>query len=355
MATNKLQAWFPTAKAPIIISAPMLGAANATLAAAVSQAGGIGMIPGGLDFSSSSPHLVTLRASLLTAREHLSLPPSEPLPLGVGFLLFHPSLSKFVETTLPILTEHKVKAVFFFAPTPSTNGEDGGIIKDITSALHDQNIVVFFQVGNVAAARKAVQDGADVVVAQGVDAGGHQFVAGSGVVSLVPEVVDMVGREFPGREVSIVAAGGIVDGRGVAAGLALGADGVVLGTRFLVADEADTPEYRRKLLIETEDGGVSTAKSTVHDDIQGTTFWPAPYDGRALVGQSYKDHVSGLPMEENIKKYGDANQSGDTSRLVSWAGTGVGLVRKGGPAADIVRETRKEAVQSLRWLQGLYL
>ena len=60
-------------------------------------------------------------------------------------------------------------------------------------------------------------------------------------------------------------------------------------------------------------------RSTVHDDIQGTSFWPAPYDGRALVGESYKDHVSGLPIEDNIKKYGEANQSGDTSRLVSWA------------------------------------
>ncbi|KAK4447892.1 hypothetical protein QBC34DRAFT_449825 [Podospora aff. communis PSN243] len=298
-----LQTWFPTAQTPIIISAPMLGAANANLAAAVSQAGGIGMIPGGLDFTPSSPHLKTLTSSLLTAREYLSLPTSEPLPVGVGFLLFHPSLSQFTETALPILTEHKVKAVFFFAPSPSIKEEDT-TVKNIISALHEKNIIVFFQVGNVAAARKAIEDGADVIVAQGVDAGGHQFVAGSGV--------------------------------------------------FLVADEADTPEYRRKLLIETEDGGVTTAKSTVHDDIQGTPFWPAPYDGRALAGDSYKDHVSGLPIAENIKKYSDANQSGDTSRLVTWVGTGVGLVRNGGSAADIVRDIRKEAVQTLRRVQDLY-
>lgn len=81
--------------------------------------------------------------------------------------------------------------------------------------------MIFFQVGTVAAARQAVRDGADAVVCQGVDAGGHQFVGGAGVVSLVVEVGDMLEAKG-GREVVVVAAGGIVDGRGVAAALALG-------------------------------------------------------------------------------------------------------------------------------------
>jgi len=78
------------------------------------------------------------------------------------------------------------------------------------------------QVGTVGAARQAVKDGADVVVAQGVDAGGHQFASGAGVISLVPEVRTMLDTEFPDRDVALVAAGGIVDGRGVAAALTLG-------------------------------------------------------------------------------------------------------------------------------------
>ncbi|KAK0644503.1 2-nitropropane dioxygenase [Cercophora newfieldiana] len=353
MATTKLQSWFPHAQTPIIISAPMLGAANGTLAAAVSKAGGIGMIPGGLDFTPSSPQLATLTSELLAAREHLGLPPSATLPLGVGFLLFHPSLVHFVDTVIPVLTRFKVRAVWFFAPPPESENED--ILKNIISALHAQDIIVFFQVGNVAAARQAVRDGADLVVAQGVDAGGHQFAEGSGVVSLVPEVVDVLGREVPEREVVVVAAGGIVDGRGVAAALVLGAEGAVMGTRFLIADEASTPEFARKLLIEAEDGGISTAKSTAHDDIQGTTFWPTPYDGRALVGESYKDHVAGLPLEQNIERYGDAKKAGDTSRLVQWAGAGIGLVKKGGPAGDIVQETRAQALESLRRIPGVYL
>lgn len=82
--------------------------------------------------------------------------------------------------------------------------------------------MVFVQVGNVAAAREAVLDGADVLVTQGVDAGGHQFRQGAGIVSFVPEVRTMLEKEFGDKDISIVAAGGIADGRGVAGALALG-------------------------------------------------------------------------------------------------------------------------------------
>lgn len=78
------------------------------------------------------------------------------------------------------------------------------------------------QVGNVAAAREALHDGADVLVAQGIDAGGHQFAAGAGIVSLVPEVKAMVEQEAKGREVAVVAAGGIANGSAVVSAIALG-------------------------------------------------------------------------------------------------------------------------------------
>lgn len=220
MSTNKLQTWFPTTKTPIIISAPMLGAANGTLAAAVSQAGGIGMIPGGKDFHPSSPALKTLEAELSAARRYLSLAEDETLPCGVGFLLFEESITSFIETTIPLLTKHKVRAVWLFAPSPPPPA--GNIIKDIIEALHKEEMVVFFQVGNIPAAREAVQNGADVIVAQGVDAGGHQFAKGSGFVSLVPGVVDMLEQEFAERGVVVVAAGGVSEGRGVVAGLGSG-------------------------------------------------------------------------------------------------------------------------------------
>lgn len=90
---------------------------------------------------------------------------------------------------------------------------------------------MFVQVGSVAAARDAVIAGADVIVAQGVDAGGHQWAQGAGVISLVPETRNLLGKEFPDREVGLVAAGGIADGSAVVAALALGAEAAVMGTK----------------------------------------------------------------------------------------------------------------------------
>lgn len=118
-----------------------------------------------------------------------------------------------------MLAEHNPAAVWLFAPDGELKPHAAAIraLKSLTPPP-----VVFVQVGNVAAAREAVEDGADVVVAQGVDAGGHQFRKGSGVVALVPEVKDFLDGVVVDREVGLVAAGGIVDGRGAAAALALG-------------------------------------------------------------------------------------------------------------------------------------
>lgn len=121
------------------------------------------------------------------------------------------------------------------------------------------------QVGTVGAAREAASDGADVVVAQGVDAGGHQFARGAGVVSLVPEVRLMLHDEFAaagpgGRAVAVVAAGGIAHADAVVAAVALGADGVVMGTKFLPARESRFPEAKKRVVLETTDGGASTVK-----------------------------------------------------------------------------------------------
>jgi nitronate monooxygenase len=189
----------------------------------------IGLIPAGFNFTPTSHHLTNLDQELTTARTHLTnnnfLPPNsnDPLPIGVGFIICHPSFrTNFLTTALPILLTHRPAAVWFFAPLP----EDitSGTVRDIISTLKKEGFIVVFQVGTVASARQAVLDGADLLVVQGVDAGGHQFAGGAGVVSLVPEVGDMLSslEGVGGREVAVVAAGGIVDGRGVAAALALG-------------------------------------------------------------------------------------------------------------------------------------
>lgn len=162
--------------------------------------------------------LTTTAAALLSSRT------SNPSPQGMHAHKSKPAANHGQEivSTVP-------QAVWLFAPDPAAavsaaSGQQRAHA-DIIEACHDRGIKVFVQVGNVAAAREALQDGADVLVAQGVDAGGHQFVAGAGIVSLVPEVKAMVaeeGKAVGNREVVVVAAGGIADGSAVVGAIALG-------------------------------------------------------------------------------------------------------------------------------------
>lgn len=145
------------------------------------------------------------------------------LAVGVSFITGHASVVHFKDTALPILRKHRPSAVWLFAPDGGVERPHPSIIAALKTLEAPPPPRVFVQVGNVAAARDAVNDGADVIVCQGVDAGGHQFRRGTGIVSFVPEVKTMLEKEFPGRDVAVMAAGGIADGRGVAAALALGA------------------------------------------------------------------------------------------------------------------------------------
>ncbi|KAM7199377.1 hypothetical protein V8F20_005772 [Naviculisporaceae sp. PSN 640] len=263
-------------------------------------------IQAGWNFQPDSPSLSNLTKELLAARAALDLSefPLTPLPIGVGFIICHPSFfDSFEKGILPILQEHSPQAVWLFAPDPAFVTE--GKVRGVIERLHDSGFMVLYQVGTVAAARQAVRDGADIIVAQGVDAGGHQFASGAGI--------------------------------------------------FLVAKEALTPEFRRKILLETSDGGATTVKSTFHDDIQGTTIWHPIYDGRAIRGSSYEDHAKGMSLEENLKLFNEAKEKGDNSRAVMWSGTGVGLLKREQPAGEIVREVREVAKQRIHFLQQTFL
>lgn len=111
------------------------------------------------------------------------------------------------------------QAIWLFAPNPDATPR---VQPDIIDACHDHGFKVLVQVGTVAAAREAAQDGTDVIVAQGVDAGGHQYASGAGVISLVPEIRLMLQEEFVGKQIALVAAGGITHENAVVAAVALG-------------------------------------------------------------------------------------------------------------------------------------
>jgi len=387
MASTIMKRWFPFANHPLIISAPMDFVTNARLATEVTKAGGLGFIQGGRDFKPGCPlvtrtldeQLANVR-KLLAGHSHLGPGHSDAadvdadkgtLPIGVGFVAYDSSAADhFNETTLPILAKHKPGVVWLFAPSPerpdtirkmiqglrqsadsTVNGTAQSVAGSSGSADRwDLHIAV--QVGTVQAAEEAVKDGADIIVAQGTDAGGHQFASGASIVSLVPEIADVLAKLGANgqegsvtTEVALWAAGGIADGRGVAAALALGADGVVMGTRYMVATESDAQDYKRQAILSTSDGGQNTVKAYIHDHVQGNHSWPERYDGRALVHPSYTDHIKGLSLDENKALFKKAKDSNDLSRMVTWSGTGVGLIKDELPAGEITMRVRDQALE----------
>ncbi|KAI1317567.1 FMN-dependent 2-nitropropane dioxygenase [Xylariaceae sp. FL0255] len=361
-AASRMQRWFPGTAYPLVVSAPMDFVTNPKLVTEVVKAKGFGFIQGGRTFTPDSPVLSQLEAQLSSARQLLAdghdnknVDEKGTLPLGVGFVLYSAcAKSHFKDTIIPILAKHRPAAVWLFAPDPKLEKTLDYVIQALratpsaTDSSWSPKIVV--QVGTVSAAREAAELSADIIVAQGVDAGGHQFAKGAGIVSLVPEIQDMLLHEFPDKDIAVWAAGGLADGRGVAAALALGAEAAVLGTRYMVAVEADTQDFKRKAVLSASDGGLNTVKSQLHDHIQGNFEWPNLYDGRAIVHPSYIDHEAGLPHADNELRFREAKETGDTSRTVTWSGTGVGLVRSELPAAEITKAVRDEASHIIKKL-----
>lgn len=192
----------------------------------------------------------------------------------------------------------------------------------------------------------------DVLVVQGSDAGGHGLKHSASIVPLVPEVLGMLQDEGQAH-IPVVAAGGIVEGRGVAAALALGASGVVMGTRFLAAEEAGIGRGWKTEILRNSDGGRSTTRSTLCDRLKETKGWPDSYDGRAIRNQGHCDEDAGMSDAENVRLFKEEVQRGDEAwgshgRMVAYAGTGLGLISEIKPAASIIEEVSEGARAVLR-------
>lgn len=276
------------------------------------------------------------------------------LPVGVGFLNWGASL----DATLPLLREYRPVAVWFFAPrsleslvewTEKSREATAGKTK------------VWIQVGSVKEAVDVCRMcNPDVLIVQGSDAGGHGLNKAAGLISLVPEVIDKL-QELAKEgtlkiQPTVIAAGGIADGRGVAAAQALGAQGVVMGTRFLASHEANIAQGYKAEVIRAHDGGQTTSRSGVYDTLRGITEWPEAYGGRGVLNQSYHDALSGMSWEENKQLHDEALKAGDqgwgeSGRLTTYAGTCVGLVKRAQSAREITEEVREEARTVLRRLQ----
>lgn len=267
------------------------------------------------------------------------------LPIGVGMLLFITKLDE----AIPVLEKHKPAVVWLFAANEL--GDYEAWTSRIRAGLPKSQ--VWIQVGSVAAALTIAKNSKpDVMSIQGQDAGGHGFEKGAGVISMVPEIVDALAEN--GLNTRLVAAGGISDGRSVAAALALGAEGAVMGTRFIASQEANIHPIWQKAVVAADDGAESTVRSKVFDNLKGPNMWPNAYDGRSIVMESYEAHVSGADIEEIRKMHNEAVKADDAGygthgkgKAAMWAGTGVGLVKKVQPAAEIVEEVRSAALKAI--------
>ncbi|KAF2448350.1 inosine monophosphate dehydrogenase [Karstenula rhodostoma CBS 690.94] len=342
--SKTLQSFFPWIKTPFIISAPMLGASTSRLAVNVSRAGGLGFVAGGTDPASLNK---MLNESKQHPFEMFDYPYTNllqrrgALPIGVGFQLFNSNL----ELLAPIIASHKPAAVWLFAPKVEEDLRSWATqIREATDGLTR----ICVQVGSVAEAERSLALAElDFLVLQGSDAGGHGRRQSASIISLVPEVKDRLAVTQKAG-VPVLAAGGIADARGVAAALALGADGVVMGTRFLASEEAGIPEGWKRQLVNTGDGGVTTRRSTLCDRLKENHDWPAWYNGRTIRNKGHDDEEGGMGDEENVRLYKEESKRGDSAwgahgRMVTYSGTGVGLLHSVEPVESIMEKTIRES------------
>ncbi|KAK9494192.1 nitronate monooxygenase [Lipomyces doorenjongii] len=335
--SNILRKHLPWTQEPLIINAPMSGAAASELAIAVTLAGGLGQIGFMNNIQSLSKQLESARRGLQGVTK--ILPNPQVLPIGLGIIVF----GSAVEEWISLFAQYKPAVVWL---SFASADEFGAWTEGIRRASPDTKVWV--QVGSVTAA-VAVAEAChpDALVLQGSDAGGHGHKDGANVISLIPEVADVL-REHGINDIPLVAAGGIVDGRGSAAALVLGASGVVMGTRFLAATETRVPDAYRDAIFNAWDGASTTVRSRVFDAIWGPNFWPIAYDGRCLRNKVYEEHQKGIAVDRIRAWHYGAMREGGTEPLEArdvvgiWAGTGVGLVKTLANAGDIVREVRED-------------
>jgi nitronate monooxygenase len=311
-----------------IVSAGMGGVAMASLVGAVSEAGGFGIL-GTAGIGPVAIHNEIAAARKITRK-----------PIGVNLLI--PFLRPGM---VEALAKEPIEAVTFFWGAPTEYADSIG-------RLRDARIKVIWQCGSLAEARDAADAGVDAIMAQGLEAGGHVRGA-TGTLALIPAVRDAIG------DLPILAAGGLADGRGLAAVIALGADAGVFGTRFLVASESAAHRDYKSAVIGSQ------ADDTVHTTLFDIGWPNAPHrvirtpavEAWERAGQppTGERPGEGDPMGPLLLSRGEVplmrysvsppteSIEGDIGGLAFYAGQSCGLIKETMPAAEIVRSIAEEA------------
>jgi nitronate monooxygenase len=300
-----------------VVSAPMAFAGGGALAAAVTRGGGLGLIGGGYGDPSWLENQFEAAAG---AR------------VGVGFITW--SLRKSPSLLTDVLKHRPLAIMLSF-------GDPRPFVDEIRAA--DARVICQCQdMGHV---MDAVEVRADVVVAQGAEAGGHGAMRGT--VTFVPEAANYLAEHAP--DTLLLAAGGIADGRGLAASLVLGADGVLVGTRLWASREALVLEGHHQAIVETDGDG--TLRTTVAD-IARQIPWPRGFTAR-IRRNTFTDRWHGreLELERNVAvegpRYRQAFAAGDPENTGVWFGEAAGLINSIKPAAEIIESMVNDAAIQL--------
>lgn len=305
-----------------IVSAPMAFAAGGGLAAAVTGAGGLGLIGGGYGDSAWLEEQFAAAGGA---------------GVGVGFITW--SLAKSPWLLEQVLGYQPVAVMLSF-----------GDPRPFADEIRRAGVALVCQCQSMANVVDAVEAGAHVVVAQGAEAGGHGALRGT--LSLVPEVADYLARCAPGT--LLLAAGGIADGRGLAAALMLGADGVLVGTRFWASKEALVKEGHHRAILEANGDG--TLRTRVPDIVRRL---PWPHDFTARVRRNAftnrwhgREDALEAAVATEAPRYRQAAEAGDPENTCVWFGEAAGLVHAVEPAAVIVERMAAQASARLRGHEG---
>ena len=304
-----------------VMLAGMGGVSYHQLVAAVSEAGGFGCL--GASTMPGDQMVDEIRAvKALTSK-----------PFGVDLLTAVGDLTPQVEKVIG------EGAAVFVAGL--------GVPLEVIDMCHRAGVLVVSMCGKVRHATNAVEAGCDIVVAQGTEAGGHTGQVAT--FPLVPQIVDAIGGKVP-----VVAAGGIFDGRGLAAALTLGADGVWVGTRFIATPEArSVPGYKETLLRTAEDGTVISRAFTGKTLRAVRNKWTEYFE-------QHPDELKPFPAQA-VRSFqdgamhlgGDENSDVDPDKECYPAGQGVGAIHEIVPAADLVRMFITQAEETLERIGSL--
>ena len=317
-----------------VIQAPIGSLSCPALAAAVSEAGGLGTLA--LSWDSPSRCSEKISETRATTRA----------PFAINFVLEWDQTDR-----LNVCLDAGARIVSLFWGDPSR----------YISLAHQAGAITMVTVGSCEEARKAVDAGADVIVCQGFEAGGHvRGVTGS--IALIPAVVDAV------APVPVVAAGGFADGRGLAAALALGASGVSMGTRFVASIESLAhPEFKKRLIRCQEsdtqylclfDGGWPNAP---HRVLRNSTVDAWDKAGRPNSGmRPHENQIIGRSqLGKEIRRYDDvppvAGMSGEWEACALYAGESAGIIRDIKSASSIVDDIARDALKTIRSLASVNL